>query len=205
MAEMDEMAKGAFQEAANIGMGHLATSLSKMVSRDVKIDIPTVEMLTLDEIIAKSDAEGKNKSVVGIHLHMSGDVTGGTLILLPKYSAFSFSDLLMKKSIGSTIKIEEPQVRKLREMGLNLCSSYMRVVNEFLGINLSIGDPSIEVNMEGVSDFIKNEIGSLADEFIVVKGECLIPSTNSKNEFNMLFEPGATDVIMAAVMKKMMG
>ncbi|KXS44230.1 MAG: inhibitor of MCP methylation CheC, partial [Methanolobus sp. T82-4] len=33
MAEMDEMAKGAFQEAGNIGMGHLATSLSKMVNR----------------------------------------------------------------------------------------------------------------------------------------------------------------------------
>ncbi|WMW22356.1 chemotaxis protein CheC [Methanolobus mangrovi] len=205
MAELDEMAKGAFQEAGNIGMGHLATSLSKMVNRDVKIDIPVVEMLTLDEIIAKSNEEGKNKSVIGIHLHMSGDVTGGTLILLPKFSALSFSDLLMKKSIGTTTKIEEPQIRKLREMGLNLCSSYMRVVNEFLGIDLKIGDPSIEVNMEGVGDFIKAQIGTLADQFIVVKGECFIPSTNSKNEFNMLFEPGATDVIMAAVMKKMMG
>ncbi|WP_094228392.1 chemotaxis protein CheC [Methanolobus psychrotolerans] len=205
MAELDEMAKGAFQEAGNIGMGHLATSLSKMVNREVKIDIPVVEMLTLDEIIAKSNEEGKNKSVIGIHLHMSGDVDGGTLILLPKFSALSFSDLLMKKSIGTTTKIEEPQIRKLREMGINLCSSYMRVVNEFLGINLIIGDPSIDVNMEGVGDFIKKEIGNLADKFIVVKGECLIPSTNSKNEFNMLFEPGATDIIMAAIMKKMMG
>lgn len=205
MAEMDEMTKGAFQEAGNIGMGHLATSLSKMVNRDVKIDIPIVEMMSLEEIIAKSNEEGKNKSVVGIHLHMTGDVTGGTLILLPKFSALSFSDLLMKKSIGSTNKIEEPQIRKLREMGLNLCSSYMRVVNDFLGINLKIGDPSIEVNMEGVGNFIKKEISDLADEFIVVKGECVIPSTNSKNEFNMLFEPGASDIIMAAVMKKMMG
>jgi len=176
-----------------------------MVNRDVKIDIPVVEMLTLDEIIAKSNEEGKNKSVIGIHLHMSGDVNGGTLILLPKFSALSFSDLLMKKSIGTTTKIEEPQIRKLREMGLNLCSSYMRVVNEFLGIDLKIGDPNIEVNMEGVGDFIKAEIGTLADQFIVVKGECFIPSTNSRNEFNMLFEPGATDIIMAAVMKKMMG
>jgi chemotaxis protein CheC len=205
MTELDEMAKGAFQEAGNIGMGHLATSLSKMVNRDVKIDIPVVEMLSLEDIIAKSNEEGKNKSVVGIHLHITGDVTGGTLILLPKFSAFSFSDLLMKQSIGSTNKIEEKQMKKLREMGVNLCSAYMRVVNEFLGINLNIGDPSMEVNMDGVGDFIKQEIGHVADEFIVVKGECLIPSTNSKNEFNMMFEPGATDIIMAAIMKKMMG
>jgi chemotaxis protein CheC len=205
MTELDEMAKGAFQEAGNIGMGHLATSLSKMVNRDVKIDIPVVEMLNLDDIIAKSNEEGKNKSVVGIHLNITGDVSGGTLILLPKFSALSFSDLLMKKSIGTTNKIEEPQSKKLREMGVNLCSAYMRVVNEFLGINLNIGDPSMEVNMEGVGDFIRQEIGHVADEFIVVKGECLIPSTNSKNEFNMMFEPGATDIIMAAIMKKMMG
>lgn len=204
MAEMDEMTKGAFQEAGNIGMGHLATSLSKMVNREVKIDIPVVEMLSLDEIISRA-SNGKQKSVVGIHLNISGDVTGGTLILLPKFSALSFSDLLLKKSIGTTTKIEELETRKLREMGVRLCSSYMRVVNEFLGINLSIGDPTMEVNMEGVADFIKKEIGQLADEFIVVKGECYIPSTNSRNEFNMLFEPEATDIIMAAIMKKMMG
>ncbi len=205
MAEIDEMAKGAFQEAGNIGMGHLATSLSKMVNREVKIDIPTVEMLTLEEIISKSDEEGKNRSVIGIHLNVSGDVNGGTLILLPKYSALSFSDLLTKKPIGTTMKIEEMQMRKLRDMGVNLCSSYMRVVNDFLGIDMRISDPNIEVNMEGVGDFIREEIGGVADQFIVVKGECFIPSTNSKNEFNMLFEPGSSDIIMAAVMKKMMG
>ena len=204
MTEMDEMTKGAFQEAGNIGMGHLATSLSKMVNREVKIDIPVVEMLSLDEIISRA-SNGKQKSVVGIHLNISGDVTGGTLILLPKFSALSFSDLLLKKSIGTTTKIEEMEIRKLREMGVRLCSSYMRVVNEFLGINLAIGDPRMDVNMEGVTDFIKKEIGQLADEFIVVKGECYIPSTNSRNEFNMLFEPEASDVIMAAIMKKMMG
>ncbi|AFV24800.1 MAG: chemotaxis protein CheC [Methanolobus sp.] len=204
MTEMDEMTKGAFQEAGNIGMGHLATALSKMVSREVKIDIPVVEMLSLDEIISRA-SNGKQKSVVGIHLSISGDVTGGTLILLPKFSALSFSDLLLKKSIGTTTKIEEMEIRKLREMGVRLCSSYMRVVNEFLGINLAIGDPRMDVNMEGVTDFIKKEIGQLADEFIVVKGECYIPSTNSRNEFNMLFEPEASDVIMAAIMKKMMG
>jgi chemotaxis protein CheC len=204
MTEMDEMTKGAFQEAGNIGMGHLATALSKMVSREVKIDIPVVEMLSLDEIISRA-SNGKQKSVVGIHLSISGDVTGGTLILLPKFSALSFSDLLLKKSIGTTTKIEEMEIRKLREMGVRLCSSYMRVVNEFLGINLAIGDPRMDVNMEGVTGFIKKEIGQLADEFIVVKGECYIPSTNSRNEFNMLFEPEASDVIMAAIMKKMMG
>ncbi len=204
MTEMDEMAKGAFQEAGNIGMGHLATSLSKMVNREVKIDIPVVEMLSLDEIISRA-SNGKQKSVVGIHLNISGDVTGGTLILLPKFSALSFSDLLLKKSIGTTTKIEEAETRKLREMGVRLCSSYMRVVNEFLGINLAIGNPKMDVNMEGVSEFIKQEIGQLADYFIVVKGECYIPSTNSRNEFNMLFEPEASDIIMAAIMKKMMG
>lgn len=201
---MDEMTKGAFQEAGNIGMGHLATSLSKMVNREVKIDIPTVEMLSLEDIITRA-SDGKNKSVVGIHLKLSGDVSGGTLVLLPKFSALSFSDLLMKKPIGTTSKIEEIQTRKLREMGINLCSAYMRVVNDFLGISLNVGDPAIEVNMEGITEFIEMQIGELADDFIVVKGEAFIPSTNSKNEFNMLFEPESSDVIMAAIMKKMMG
>ncbi len=204
MPELDEMTKGAFQEAGNIGMGHLATSLSKMVDREVKIDIPKVDIYPLQRIITEA-SEGAQKSVVGVHLKISGDVTGGTLILLPKYSALSFVDLLRKKPIGTTHVIHEEEIKKLREMGMRLCAAYMRVVNEFLGINLQIGEPEISVDMEGVGNFIKETVGSMADEFIVVKGLGYVPSTNSRNEFNMLFEPGASDVIVAAIMKKMMG
>ena len=204
MPELDEMTKGAFQEAGNIGMGHLATSLSKMVDREVKIDIPKVDIYPLQRIITEA-SEGAQKSVVGVHLKISGDVAGGTLILLPKYSALSFVDLLKKKPIGTTHAIQEEEIKKLREMGMRLCAAYMRVVNEFLGINLQIGEPEINVDMEGVGNFIKETVGSMADEFIVVKGVGYVPSTNSRNEFNMLFEPGASDVIVAAIMKKMMG
>jgi chemotaxis protein CheC len=204
MPELDELTKGAFQEAGNIGMGHLATSLSKMVDREVKIDIPKVDIYPIQRIIDEA-SEGTQKSVVGIHLEISGDVSGGTLILLPKYSALSFVDLLRKKPIGTTHTIQEEEIKKLREMGMRLCAAYMKVVNEFLGVNLQIGEPKICVNMDGVGKFIKDTVGSLADEFIVVKGVGYVPSTNSRNEFNMLFEPGASDVIVAAVMKKMMG
>ena len=204
MPELDEMTKGAFQEAGNIGMGHLATSLSKMVDREVKIDIPKVDIYPLQRIIDEASV-GTQKSVVGVHLKINGDVIGGTLILLPKYSALSFVDLLRKKPIGTTHTIQEEEIKKLREMGVRLCAAYMRVVNEFLGINLQISEPEICVDMEGVGKFIKDTVGSMADEFIVVKGVGYVPSTNSRNEFNMLFEPGASDVIVAAIMKKMMG
>ncbi|MFA0821601.1 MAG: chemotaxis protein CheC [Methanomethylovorans sp.] len=204
MAELDEITKGAFQEAGNIGMGHLATSLSKMVDREVKIDIPKVDMYSLERIMNEA-SDIKQKSVVAIHLKITGDVNGGTLILLPKYSALSFVDLLRKKPIGTTNAIQEDEIRKLREMGLRLCAAYMKVVNEFLGVNLQIGEPEVYVDMEGVAKYIKQTIGSLADQFIVVKGVGYVPSTNSKNEFNMLFEPGSSDIILAAVMKKMMG
>lgn len=203
MAELDEITKGAFQEAGNIGMGHLATSLSKMVDREVKIDIPKVDMYSLERIMNEA-SDIKQKSVVAIHLKITGDVSGGTLILLPKFSALSFVDLLRKKPIGTTNAIQEDEIRKLREMGLRLCAAYMKVVNEFLGVNLQIGEPEVYVDMEGVGKYIKQTIGSLADQFIVVKGVGYVPSTNSKNEFNMLFEPGASDIILAAVMKKMM-
>ncbi|ADI73766.1 CheC, inhibitor of MCP methylation [Methanohalobium evestigatum Z-7303] len=204
MEEIDEMTKSALQEAGNIGMGNLATALSKMVSREVKINIPTVEMVSLDQVV-KEASEGSQKSVVGIHLKITGDVTGGTVILLPKYSAFSFSDLLLKKPVGKTNKITNKETMKLKEMGLRMCSTYMSSVNEFLGTNLEVSKPEIVVNMDGVGSSVKEQLQSLADDFIIIRGECTIPTTNSKKHFNMLFEPEASDVIMAAVMKKMTG
>ncbi|MFP4654449.1 MAG: chemotaxis protein CheC [Methanohalobium sp.] len=204
MDEIDEMTKSALQEAGNIGMGNLATALSKMVSREVKIDIPTVEIISLDQIV-KESSEGSQKSVVGIHLKITGDVTGGTVILLPKYSAFSFSDLLLKKPVGKTNKITNKETMRLKEMGLRMCSTYMNSVNEFLGTNLEVSKPDIVVNMDGVGSSVKEQIKNLADDFIVIRGECTVPTTNSRKQFNMLFEPEASDVIMAAVMKKMTG
>ena len=204
MNEIDELTKGALQEAGNVGMGHLATALSKMVNREVKINIPSVEMPDMEQIIEQA-TQGKQKSVVGMHMDLNGDVSGGALLLLPKYSALAFSDLLMKKPIGTTARIEDAHTMKLREMGVRLCSAYIKVVNEFLGVNLKPGEPDIVVNMEGIDDFIADRVGTMGNEFIMVKSECLIPSTNSKHEFNMLFEPTASEVIMAAVMKKMMG
>ncbi|WP_292486877.1 chemotaxis protein CheC [Methanohalobium sp.] len=202
MEEIDEMTKSALQEAGNIGMGNLATALSKMVSREVKINIPTVEMVSLDQVV-KEASEGSQKSVVGIHLKITGDVTGGTVILLPRYSAFSFSDLLLKKPVGKTNKITNKETIKLKEMGLRMCSTYMSSVNEFLGTNLEVSKPEIVINMDGVGSSVKEQLQSLADDFIIIRGECTIPTTNSKKHFNMLFEPEASDVIMAAVMKKM--
>jgi len=204
MPELDEMTKGACQEAGNIGMGHLATALSKMVGREVKIDIPLVDMYSIDQIIEQA-SEGSQKSVVGIAIHITGDISGRSLLLLPKFSALSFSDLLLKKSIGSTIKIEGRETMKLKEMGVLLCSAYMRAVNDFLAVDLQVSNPEIVVNMDGVGDFIKEQLGELADEYIVIKSTAIVPSTNSKNEFNLLFGPDASDIIMAAVMKKMMG
>lgn len=204
MTEIDELTKGALQEAGNVGMGHLATALSKMVNREVKINIPSVEKPPLEQIVEQT-TQGTQKSVVGMHMDITGDISGGLLLLLPKYSALSFSDLLMKKPIGTTTTIEDVHKMKLGEMGIRLCSAYIKVVNEFLGINLKPEKPDVVVNMNGINDFIAEQIGTIGDEVIMIKSECLIPSTNSKNEFNMLFESTASEVIMAAIMKKMMG
>lgn len=57
MTELDELTKGALQEAGNIGMGHLATSLSKIVNRDVKIDVPRVELLSMQDILGNESDE----------------------------------------------------------------------------------------------------------------------------------------------------
>ena len=205
MAEMDEMTKGALQEAGNIGMGHLATSLSKIVKREVKIDIPVVEIVSLNEILKESEGDSRNKIVAGIHVDIKGDVNGGMLLLFPKFSALSFSDILTKKSVGTTSILEEIHITKLENMGFQLCSSYMKAINEFIGLELKLQETLIKVDMDGITDFISDEMKGLADEFIVIRNECFVPSTNSRHKFNMLFEPDASDTILTAVMQKMMG
>ena len=45
---LTDVQRDALQEVANIGASHAATALSQMVNRDIRIGIPSVEVISLD-------------------------------------------------------------------------------------------------------------------------------------------------------------
>ena len=97
----------ALKEVANIGAGHAATALSLMTGARIMIDVPTVNVAPLDELIPGiADADSQIVSVV---MDMHGSLTGHTLLALPLVTGRRLADLMLRRERrpGGTLDLLE--------------------------------------------------------------------------------------------------
>src|SRR5438128_2109597 len=79
--DLKELQIDALREVANIGAGHAATALSQLTNRKIMISVPQINIVRLEEV---PDLLGNPQDVVAaVLMHMLGDLTGRTLLLLP--------------------------------------------------------------------------------------------------------------------------
>src|SRR5215208_1790080 len=93
------------KEVANIGAGHAATALSLMTGARIMIDVPTVNVAPLDELIP-GIAEG-NSQIVSVLMDMHGSLKGHTLLALPLATGRRLADLMLRRERrpGGTLDI----------------------------------------------------------------------------------------------------
>jgi hypothetical protein len=90
----------ALKEVANIGGGHAATALSTMTNRRVMISVPRVNVVRLEEVPDLIGAP--NEVVAAVLMHMLGDLTGRTLLLVPEPVSLRLCDMLLRRPAGGT-------------------------------------------------------------------------------------------------------
>lgn len=133
----------ALKEVANIGAGHAATALSLMTGARIMIDVPTVNVAPLDELIpgiADSDSQ-----IVSVLMEMHGSLNGHTLLALPLVTGRRLADLMLRRERrpGGTLDLLEESA--LKEAGNILAGAYLTALSEFLGMTLLPSPPRLTV------------------------------------------------------------
>ncbi len=133
----------ALKEVANIGAGHAATALSMMTGARIMIDVPTVNVAPLDELIP-GIAEGESQ-IVSVLMDMSGSLRGHTLLALPLVTGRRLADLMLRRERrpGGTLDLLEESA--LKEAGNILGGAYMTALSEFLDMTLLPSPPRLTV------------------------------------------------------------
>ena len=130
--DLGERELDALREVANIGAGHAATALSQMVNCRVMISVPKISLASVDHLPnLQGDADD---DVVAVLMHMLGDLTGRTVLLLPKDNAHLLCDLLLRQTPGTTQSFEELQKSALKEAGNILAGAHMGALSDFMGM-----------------------------------------------------------------------
>ena len=144
---LNNLERDALREVANIGAGHAATALSQMTGRTIMIDVPEVEIRRLEEV---AELVGPPDTVIAaILMHMMGDLTGRTMVLLPDASARVLCDILLRRKAGTTSGYAAMEHSTLKETGNILSSAYLNALSDFMGMMLLPSVPSLVVDLAG--------------------------------------------------------
>jgi chemotaxis protein CheC len=133
----------ALKEVANIGAGHAATALSMMTGARIMIDVPTVNVAPLDELIPGiADA---NSQIVSVMMDMHGSLKGHTLLALPLVTGRRLADLMLRRERRPGGVLDALEESALKEAGNILGGAYMTALSEFLSMTLLPSPPRLTV------------------------------------------------------------
>lgn len=133
----------ALKEVANIGAGHAATALSLMTGARIMIDVPTVNVAPLEELIPGIADE--NSQIVSVLMDMYGSLKGHTLLCLPLITARRLADLMLRRERRAGGKLDPLEESALKEAGNILGGAYMTALSEFLNMTLLPSPPTLTV------------------------------------------------------------
>ena len=143
---LSALERDALREVANIGAGHAATALSQMTGRKIMISVPEVSVRRLEEVAL---LVGPPDTVIaGVLMHVMGDLTGRTLVVLGQDSAHALCELLLRKPSQGSV-FDAMQQSTIKETGNILCSAYMNALSDFLGMMLVPSVPALVVDLAG--------------------------------------------------------
>jgi chemotaxis protein CheC len=133
----------ALKEVANIGAGHAATALSTMTGARIMIDVPTINVAPLEELIPEIADEGSQ--VASVLMDMMGSLKGHTLLALPLATARRLADLMLRRERRPGGLLDLLEESALKEAGNILGGAYMTALSEFLGMTILPSPPRLTI------------------------------------------------------------
>ena len=134
------------QEINNQAALNASGALSKLIDRQVKMNITMADVRKVEEL---SPVIGPEEIVAGVYLPVTGEITGAALLIFPKESSFSLSDLLVRREPGTTRKLTGLDKSALKELGNIVCGSYLTVLSNALQVKIIGQAPSFSFDMFG--------------------------------------------------------
>src|SRR5699024_4964204 len=98
---LSSIQKDVLREIGNIGAGNATTSLSQLIDKQVKMEVPSVKVVTINEMM--EIIGGPEKIIVAILFRIKGEVTGTVYFVLTIEEA---EDLIQQMTMDSSIKLD---------------------------------------------------------------------------------------------------
>lgn len=191
------------REIGNIGAGHSATALSKLLGKKIDMKVPNAKIASYEEIM--DFVGGAENVVASVFLRIEGDAPGSIFFVLSLTQA---TRLIQQLTGDSNITFEKPPYSELalsalQELGNILSGSYLSSLSDFTNLKLYPTVPALSIDMVGaILPYGLLELSRVSDYAIVIDtllhdGE--IPADSIKGHFFLLPDPDSFKIIFQAL------
>lgn len=186
------------KEVGNIGAGHAATALSKLLDKPVDMMVPKVRIVPFEEIA--ESVGGIEQVVVAIFLRIDGETPGNMFFILTQESA----KRLLRKLVGIEVENEDfytdMELSALNEIGNILAGSYLTSLADFTNLNMQPTVPSLAIDMAGaILTYGLLQYGEMGDHALLIDTAFLEGKDEVEGHFFLIPDPESFDRIFAAL------
>ena len=196
---LNAVQRDALREVANIGAGHAATALSQMTGGPIMISVPTVHVAPLGEIAPQLAAAGE--LVAAVRMDVMGDLTGRTLLVLPKPTVLRLAERLLRRPVGASVALGEMERSALKEAGNILSGAYLNALSDFMGLVVLPSPPFLAIDKAAAvltPSFLR--LDAVAEYVFVVETEFVMQDVADRLHgfFLLLPDPASLGLILRA-------
>jgi chemotaxis protein CheC len=182
------------KEVGNIGAGHSATALSKLLNKKIDMTVPDVKVISFNELMEWLG--GPEVAIASVFLRIEGDIPGSLFFVLSIEQAERFIRQLIADDNFSLRQstYDEIGLSAFQELGNILTGSYLSSLSELININLYPSVPALSIDMFGaVISHGLIELSHVSDYAIIIdtaiKEEDQIEVDSGKGHFFLLPDP----------------
>jgi chemotaxis protein CheC len=185
------------REIGNIGAGHAATALSKLMQKEIDMKVPQVRIIPFDEV---ADCVGGAEAiVVTVFLRVEGDSPGNMFFILDQDSA----QYLLEQVTGISKVIEEwgeMEISALHEIGNILTGSYLSSLADFTSLNLQPSVPGLAVDMAGaILSYGLYALGQSGDYALTIDTAFFEGNDQVKGNFFLIPDPDSLPILFRSL------
>ena len=180
LQELDVM-----KEISSIGTSHAATSLSKLLQKEIRISIPEVSIFDYEETVERM---GQIEELVAATLvQMSNEVNGLMLFVFKQDMMTAVLEKLIGQHYESFEEIDELAYSALEEVGTIIICSYVNAFTQLVGVEIDLSVPSSTVNMlGGILTVPIAEYGYETDKLMYINAEFIMDGVRLSDGLLML-------------------
>ncbi len=193
-----ELELDALKEICNIGAGNAATSLSIIISKKVRINVPQIKVMPFEEV--SNSVGGPEKLVAGIFARISGEIEGNILIIFSDDDAYNLVGSLLQQTIDRSHGFSTMGESALIELGNIISSSYVAALSDFTGLNAKISVPGFAFDMAGaILSFPLSLYGYMGDTAFLIETQFIGGLDGGRLHFFLIPDDKSLKLLLKAI------